>query len=228
MMITVNLRPGQKRKAAGGGAKQIMDRVKGLGTKVKDPFLVGSVAACLAVGAFLGWAFITNNAKFNELGPRLEQARDEQKRFDNLLHQKHRAELIRDSLLSQIATIRGVDGNRYVWPHVLDEVAKALPPYTWLTSMSAVATPVVADTSDSNAATRPMIFRIEGRTMDLQAYTRFLRQLEASPWLSDVTPLEAKTIVEKERPVTQFILSARFQRADSAYIRTVPLSQSVR
>jgi Tfp pilus assembly protein PilN len=227
MMITVNLRPGQKRKAAGGGAKQLLDRVKGLGTKVKDPFLVGSVVACLGVGAFLGWAFITNNAKFNELGPRLEQARDEQKRFDNLLRQKHRAELIRDSLLAQIATIRGVDGNRYVWPHVLDEVAKALPPYTWLTTMSAVATPVVADSADSSA-TRPMIFRIEGRTMDLQAYTRFLRQLEASPWLSDVTPLEAKTIVEKERPVTQFIISARFQRADSAYIRTVPLSQSVR
>jgi hypothetical protein len=40
--------------------------------------------------------------------------------------------------------------------------------------------------------------------------------------------MEAKTIVEKERPVTQFIIQASFQRADSAYIRTVPLSQSVR
>ena len=227
MMITVNLRPGQKRKAAGGGARQILDRIKCLGTKVNDPFLVGSVAACLGVAAFLGWAFVTNNAKFNDLGPRLEQARDEQKRFDNLLRQKHRAELIRDSLLSQIATIRGVDGNRYVWPHVLDEVAKALPPYTWLTTMTTFAAPAVADTADSGAV-RPTMFRVEGRTMDLQAYTRFLRQLEASPWLSDVTPLEAKTIIEKDRPVTQFIIQAAFQRADSAYIRTVPLSQSVR
>jgi Tfp pilus assembly protein PilN len=225
-MITVNLRPGQKRKAAGGGARQILERIKGLGTKVKDPFLVGSVAACLGVGAFLGWAFITNNAKFNDLGPRLEQARDEQKRFDGLLRQKHRAELIRDSLLAQIGTIRGVDGNRYVWPHVLDEVAKALPPYTWLTTMSAIAAPAVADSADTTA--KPMVFRVEGRTMDLQAYTRFLRQLEASPWVSDVTPMEAKTIVEKDRPVTQFIIQASFQRADSAYIRTVPLSQSVR
>jgi hypothetical protein len=64
--------------------------------------------------------------------------------------------------------------------------------------------------------------------MDLQAYTRFLRQLEASPWVTEVTPLEAKTIVEKDRPVTQFTIQAAFQRADSAYIRTVPLSQSVR
>lgn len=235
MMITVNLRPGQKRKAAGGGAKQILERLKSLGTKVKDPFLVGAIAACLGSAAFLGWAFITNNSKFNDLGPRLEQARDEQKRFDNLLRQKHRAELIRDSLLAQIATIRGVDGNRYIWPHVLDEVAKALPPYTWLTALStsgAGPTPggapaQAADTGEA-AGPKPVVFRLEGRTMDLQAYTRFLRQLEASPWLSNVTPLEAKTIVEKERPVTQFVIQATFQRADSAYIRTVPLSQSVR
>ena len=226
MMITVNLRPGQKRKAAGGGPKQYLDRLKAFGSKVKDPFLVGSIAACIAVAAFLGWTFLSTSAKYNALAPRLEQARDEQKRFDNLLKQKRRAENIRDSLLSQIATIRGVDGDRYVWSHVLDEVAKALPPYTWLTTMATQAAPVVADTADTVAP--PMRFRLEGRTMDLQAYTRFLRQLEASPWLTDVTPMEAKTIVEKERPVTQFTITASFQRADSAYIRTVPLSQSVR
>ena len=228
MMITVNLRPGQKRKAAGSGTKQILDRVKGLGTKVKDPFLVGSAAACIGVAAWLSWAFVSNNTKFSALGPRLEAARDDQKRFDTLLRQKRRAELIRDSLLAQISTIRGVDGDRYVWPHVLDEVAKALPPYTWLTTMSTQAAPIVVDTADTAGTRRAMVFRMEGRTMDLQAYTRFLRQLEASPWLYNVTPLEAKTIVEKERPVTQFIITASFQRADSAYIRTVPLSQSVR
>ena len=227
MMITVNLRPGQKRKAAGGGPKQLFAGLKSGMARVKDPFLVGSVGLCVAVAAFLGWSIIRSNAAFNALGPRLEQARDEQKRFDNLLRQKRRAELIRDSLLSQIATIRGVDGTRYVWPHVLDEVAKALPPYTWLTTLSTQTAAAVADTADQNVD-RPLLFRMEGRTMDLEAYTRFLRQLGASPWLSDVTQLEAKTIVEKERPVTQFIIQASFRRADSAYIRTVPLSQSVR
>jgi len=228
MMITVNLRPGQKRKAASGGFKDAGERAKGLFAKVKDPFLVGSVALCLAVAGFLGVSFVAANAKLNDLEPKLEAARDEYKRFDGLLRQKRRAEMIRDSLLAQISTIRVVDGNRYVWPHVLDEVAKALPPYTWLTVLAAQVAPrAVADTADT-AVIRPITFRMEGRTMDLQAYTRFLRQLEASPWVSDVTPLEAKTIVEKDRPVTQFTIQAAFQRADSAYIRTVPLSQSVR
>lgn len=226
MMITVNLRPGQKRKAAGGGPRQILDRIKAAGTKVKDPFLVGAIAACIAVAGWLGWSFVSANRAYSALGPRLEQARDEQKRFDNLLRQKRRSETIRDSLLAQIATIRGVDGDRYVWPHVLDEVAKALPPYTWLVDVRTQTTKTVADSADT--AKPALRFRIEGRTVDLQAYTRFMRQLEASPWLSEVTPMEAKTILEKERPVTQFVITAQFQRADSAYIRTVPLSQSVR
>jgi Tfp pilus assembly protein PilN len=228
MMITVNLRPGQKRKAPGGGTRQVLDRFKTLGAKVKDPFLVGAAAACIGTAVFLGYGFVTSNAQYNALAPKLEAARDEQKRFDNLLKQKRRAELIGDSLKAQIATIRGVDGDRYIWPHVLDEVAKALPPYTWLTTIGQPVAQRAVVTDTGEVAPRAMVFKLEGRTMDLQAYTRFLRQLEASPWLDNVTPLEAKTIVERERPVTQFTIQASFAKADSAYIRTVPISQSVR
>ena len=52
--------------------------------------------------------------------------------------------------------------------------------------------------------------------------------LEASPWLTGVTALSAETVGEKERAVTAFGIRATFERADSAYIRTVPLSESVR
>jgi hypothetical protein len=69
---------------------------------------------------------------------------------------------------------------------------------------------------------------VTGRTVDIQAYTRFLRNLEASPWITDVTPVSAQTVVEEERAVTAFTISANYREADSAYIRTVPLSQSVR
>jgi hypothetical protein len=74
----------------------------------------------------------------------------------------------------------------------------------------------------------PVSFTVNGRTIDIQAYTRFLRQLEASPWVTDVTPVSAQTVIEKERPVTAFTIRATYRQADSAYIRTVPLSQSVR
>ncbi|MDH4131812.1 MAG: PilN domain-containing protein [Gemmatimonadota bacterium] len=227
MMITVNLRPGQKRRAAGGGGAEVMARLKALGARVKDPYLVGSVAACAGVALWIGFSLISTNATYGSLGQQLEQAQEDHRRFDNLLKQKRRSEMIRDSLLAQITTIRGIDGNRYVWPHIFDEVAKALPPYTWLTTVTAMPPRQLPEGADSTAVP-PLVFRIEGRTMDLQAYTRFLRQLEASPWVAGVTPMEAKTIVDKERPVTQFSIQAEFDRADSAYIRTVPLTQSVR
>ena len=40
--------------------------------------------------------------------------------------------------------------------------------------------------------------------------------------------LRSETVVENQRPVTSFQITALFAEADSAYIRTVPLAQSVR
>jgi len=69
---------------------------------------------------------------------------------------------------------------------------------------------------------------IDGRTVDIQAYTTFLRQLSASPWITDVTPTKASTVIEQDRPVTEFNITLRYKQADSLYIRTVPLVESVR
>jgi hypothetical protein len=41
-------------------------------------------------------------------------------------------------------------------------------------------------------------------------------------------PATSSTIIESDRPVTAFNVSARYRVADSVYIRTVPFVQSVR
>ena len=235
-MITVNLRPGQKRKRTGSPFAGVSERAKVIGARVKDPLLLAAAAAWIGVLLWLGWVWTSNTRELHALTPRLEQVRVEHKRFKNFIAQKRHQELIRDSLVSQIGVIRTVDGDRYVWPHLLDEVTRALPAYTWLTEMApsaggpAAAGAAVATTTDtaSDTTARSLSFKITGRTVDIQAYTRFLRQLEASPWITDVTPVSAQTVVEKERPVTAFTIRATYRQADSAYIRTVPLSESVR
>ena len=238
-MITVNLRPGQKRKRTGSPFAGVSERAKAIGARVKDPLLLAAAAAWIGVLLWLGWVWTSNTRELHALTPRLEQVRVEHKRFKNFIAQKRHQELIRDSLVSQIGVIRTVDGDRYVWPHVMDEVARALPAYTWLTEMApsaggpaavgaATGAAVASSDSASDTAARSLSFKITGRTVDIQAYTRFLRQLEASPWVQEVTPLSAMTVVEHERPVTAFTLTATFHKADSAYIRTVALSQSVR
>lgn len=239
-MITVNLRPGKRRKRSGSllNFKGMLDGFRDLGTKVKDPLLLGAVAGWVCALGFLGFVYLNNVRQLYTLEPRLEQARSENRRFKTFLADKRRQEKIRDSLLAQITVIRNVDGDRYVWPHVLDEVTKALPAYTWLVDLGSAPAPTAASApparpagaSDSTAPEHQpeLVFNLTGRTIDIQAYTRFLRQLEASPWLHNVTPVSAQTVVEQERPVTAFSIRATYHPADSAYIRTAPFSQSVR
>jgi Tfp pilus assembly protein PilN len=234
-MITVNLRPGKRRKRSGSSFnfKGMLGSFRDLGTKVKDPLLLGAVAGWVVVLGFLGFVYLNNVRQLYTLEPRLEQARSEHKRFKAFIADKRRQEKIRDSLLAQITVIRNVDGDRYVWAHLLDEVTKALPAYTWLVDLGTTA-PVAAPAPRTPADTvvdttpPPLVFQLNGRTIDIQAYTRFLRQLEASPWIKDVTPVSAQTVVEHERPVTAFSIRATYASADSAYIRVAPFSQSVR
>jgi Tfp pilus assembly protein PilN len=238
-MITVNLRPDLKRKRARSPLAGVMEGVRGLGGKVKDPLLLACVASWVAVLGWLGYVVVSTTTELNALEPQLEATRSEHKRFKAFLAEKRHQETIRDSLVAQIGVIRTVDGDRYVWAHLMDEVTKALPAYTWLVDMgnaAPAAAPAAAtapgakkDSTASEPLVSPaVIFDVNGRTVDIQAYTRFLRQLEASPWITDVTPVSAQTVVENERPVTAFTIRATYRQADSAYIRTVPLSESVR
>jgi type IV pilus assembly protein PilN len=239
-MITVNLRPDLKRKRARRSPLAgVVEGVRGLGGKVKDPLLLACAASWVAVLGWLGYVFVSTTAELNALEPRLEATRSEHKRFKAFLTEKRHQETIRDSLVAQIGVIRTVDGDRYVWSHLMDEVTKALPAYTWLVDMGNAA-PAAAPSAAPAAGAKPdsaaadpqvspqVVFDVHGRTVDIQAYTRFLRQLEASPWITDVTPVSAQTVVENERPVTAFTIRATYRQADSAYVRTVPLSESVR
>jgi Tfp pilus assembly protein PilN len=257
-MISVNLRPDLKRKRARKpiGAALSLDVFRGLTSRVKDPLLLVAVLSWIGVLGWLAFVFLGTARELSALTPQLEQSRAENKRFKAYLAEKRHQENVRDSLAAQIGTIRSVDGDRYVWAHLMDEVTRALPAYTWLVDLGPVgsaaprpgqppAAPAAPATAakpgvkvDTKADTKadttapaappPVQFELNGRTVDIQAYTRYLRQLEASPWITDVLPVSAQTVVEKDRPVTAFIIRGTYRQADSAYIKTVPLSQSVR
>ena len=241
-MIEINLLPGKKKKKApGAGFKFALPDFRNLLTAVKDPWLIAAIVAwALALGVG-GGLFVWDSARLASLNSQLDAVKAEKRRFDVVIAQKRNAEKIRDSLVAQINVIRNIDADRYVWPHVLDQVTKALPPYTWLTSvqtLGAVSTPGAAaptlpptapptTAAESAAALRPALnVAITGRTVDFQAYTNFLRQLANSPWFTDVTPGRSSTAIEADRPVTEFNVTLRFRVADSVYIRTVPLVQS--
>src|SRR5207253_9367802 len=235
-MIEINLLPGKKKKAAtGAGFKLALPDFQGLLATIKNPWLfVVSAAAIIVVGGGL-LTFIAYSTRLRVLNAKLADVQAEKRRFDAVIAQKRQSEKIRDSLVAEINVIRGIDADRYVWPHILDQITKALPPYTWLDGVSAQgaggAQPGAANlppgTADSTGAPAVRVW-VTGKTVDIQAYTTFLRQLAASPWLTDVSPAPSATVIEAEQPVTAFNVSLRFKVADSVYIRTIPLTQSVR
>jgi len=237
-MIEINLLPGKKKKAPGAGMKLSMPDFKGIIAQVKDPWLLGAIAAWVVVGGGGALLFITDRARLAAAETRLENVRVEKRRYDIVIAQKRQAEKVRDSLLYEITVIRQIDADRYIWPHVLDQATKALPPYTWITEVRTASSivapgagqpnngPVTVDRDSSGAPS--VAIAIQGRTVDIQAYTTFLRQLAASPWFTDVTPASSQTVIEADRPVTSFTVTVHYRIADSVYIRTIPLVQSVR
>jgi Tfp pilus assembly protein PilN len=235
-MIEVNLLPG-KRKAARAGISfakiDVRAAIAAIRNSVKDPWLGAAIGAWAIVGLGGGAFFVTARAKLGAAEDRLESVRSEKRRFDVVIAQKRQAERIRDSLVAELTVIQQIDSDRYVWPHVLDQITKALPPYTWLMSVATTA-PVASGAApspapeDSLGGPAPVRVSIKGRTVDIQAYTTFLRQLAQSPWFTDVTPAQSSTVIEADRPVTEFDIALRFRVADSLYIKTVPLIQAVR
>jgi hypothetical protein len=71
-------------------------------------------------------------------------------------------------------------------------------------------------------------FKIVGETVDIQALTRFMKLLEASPFIQDVQLERSGLMIVDNKEVTQFQLSAGYQTPDSSAIRTVPVTLSVR
>lgn len=238
-MIEINLLPGKRKAPKGAGMRLAMPDFKALFAQVKDPWLIAAVVAWVIVGGGGALLFITERARLARAETRLESVRAEKRRYDIVIAQKRQLEKSRDSLVYQINMIRQIDADRYIWPHILDQTTKALPPYTWLTRMQSVnplvapgagqpnTGPVSVVETDSLGATAVRV-SIDGRTVDIQAYTTFLRQLAASPWFTDVTPASSQTVIEADRPVTAFNVTVRYRVADSVYIRTVPFVQSIR
>jgi len=204
----------------------VADGFKHLRSQIKEPLLAMAVGAWVIVILVLGFFFITTATQTRSLEPKLTATRSEFRRYQGFLQQKRKEEKVRDSTLAQIATIASVDQDRFVWPHIIDEVGSALPDFTWLTSIASVAAPAGA-TPDTSGNAPPVNIKIVGRTSDLTNYTAFLRRLEESPWLGNVLPIEAKSITLNNRLITEFTIQATFTKADSSRIKLVPILESV-
>jgi Tfp pilus assembly protein PilN len=76
------------------------------------------------------------------------------------------------------------------------------------------------------AAAKQLTFRILGQTVDIQALTRFMKSLEASPFIQNVQLTRSELVMSEGKEVTQFLLEAESQTPPPFVIKTVPLVTS--
>jgi Tfp pilus assembly protein PilN len=78
--------------------------------------------------------------------------------------------------------------------------------------------------SDSLLATvKDVKFRLVGHTVDIQALTRFMKSLEASPFIQNVQLSRSDLVLTDGKEVTEFTLEAETQAPPAFVIKTVPL-----
>ncbi|MEJ7810585.1 MAG: PilN domain-containing protein [Gemmatimonadaceae bacterium] len=253
-MIQINLLPGARKTRARGATLVKMDVgaiASSVAAKVKDPMLLGSVAAVLLAVAAVGGMYWFQDTRARALDSAVRAAEQDSIRFAAVIREKRKTEAQRDSVLMQLTLIRSIDGKRFMWPHVMDEVSRALPPYTWLTEIvyTAAAEPAPAARgtppaggdsakagakkspealADSLASADRLQFRIVGNTVDIQALTRFMKVLEASPFIENVQLVKTAMVIVQGKEITEFQLDASYERPDPSAIRTTPLTLSLR
>ncbi len=189
-MIEINLLPNARKKSrATTSAKFDFGASMGrLTDRFKDPWLgvaIGGAVVGLGLVGFMWWS---QSRTMDALTEREQVAVQDSTRYAAVVAQMRAAEAQRDSIERQIAVITAIDGDRFVWPHILDELARAQPPTAWLTPVPQPNPPPPVPPEAALAGATPAInVRIIGITVDVQALTIFMTQLEASPFLANVT-----------------------------------------
>lgn len=214
-MIEVNLLPGgSKRQAKKRGFSVRLPQVQGLPA---DKWILGSGVATAAALIFAVHMFFSSSGRITELDVAVESAVQDSIRYADLIAQTEMLQARRDSIAEKVAVIQEIDAQRYVWAHLMDEISRSVPDYTWLTSMTQVS------------GGSPMQFRIEGQAGNNFALTRFWNNLESSSFIRNVRLISTEQTTQAgqqangPQEVYQFALEAEYEEPPVELLDMVPL-----
>jgi Tfp pilus assembly protein PilN len=199
---------------------------------------LGALVVLLLLGA--GFWIWSSGQRREALQVSIQEQVADSVRLERAIELMRTLDTRRDTIDQKMDVIRQVDTRRYVWPHVMDEVSRALPPFMWLTKLAVVdeaegpppppaGAPADTAGAPAGAATgapapaRGPSFSIEGNAATTEALTRFMRNLEASPFLRDVSLITSEQDLVQSRAVLRFSIEARWEDPDPAFVESVPL-----
>lgn len=255
--VRINLLPGAAGKRGAGGGFDVKAIVSFVREHGREKYTIIAVAAGVLAIVAISYMIMTSGSRSAQLAERERRAVQDSSRFAAVLRDRAQAEAQRDAVLRQLAIIQSIDDKRYVWPHLLEEISRALPAFTWLTAITQTSAPVNAAITDSAVialrqkedTTKPAgrarvqrarrdaaitagrsttRFRVVGNTVDIQALTRFMKDLEGSSFIQSVQLARSDLVTVEGKEITEFQLDAESEAPDSTEITVVPVSMGGR
>ena len=213
-MIEINLLPGgqkrKKRKKAGGGfSLKLPETMPSL-----DRMTLFIIVAWIVGPAAIGWMYFDIQGDMTTTDIEIEQAVADSTRFASIIETQRSLQARQDTIAQKLQIIQQIDQNRYMWAHILDEVSRSLPAYTWLERL------------EQNTPGPPPDFFVEGKAGELPAVTRFAQSLEASPFIRNVVITASEQVMLDNNPnrlAYNFVLRATYEQPPLEAIETVPL-----
>jgi Tfp pilus assembly protein PilN len=163
----------------------------------------------------MGWMWTSSTTAQEDMGLALETALRDSTRFADIIQRSDLLQARSDSVIQRVNIIQEIDEGRYVWPHVLDEVARALPDYTWLDEVMEIG---------QNGS--EVDVRVGGKAGNNFALAVFMDQLESSPFFRNVHFTQSEQTVEVDagrQVVYTFAVEATYASPELDFLQTVPL-----
>jgi Tfp pilus assembly protein PilN len=219
-MIEVNLHPSgeKKRRKKGGlfsgvdlgmpdfGDIEILDSIRA------EPWNAAFIASLVIVPLIVGVLWFTQRSSEQELESRLDTALADSARLADLRALSDSLTERRTEIRSRIELVRGLDQNRYVWPHLMDEVASALPSSAWLQGVT------------QQSPLPGLQVQVEGTAGTPLVITDFVRNLESSPYIRDVQIVGSSKEIIDGVSTQSFTLNLRYRAQTDTTPATITLS----
>ena len=212
-MIEINLLPGsvkRTKRKGGGAAKVAMPKIN---IPPMDKYLLISIGLTVLSVLLIAYMQIGGKRKLEAVRAQHTALVADTVRLHTALEMSAMLAARQDTIGQKLTVIQDLDAGRYNLAHIMDEVARTVPDYTWIVAL----TP--ADGGDANTPA----FRIEGRMGNAFALPKFLTELENSPFITDVSMKRSAPVVENQKPMYSFVIEAKYEHPSADLIRTVPL-----
>jgi Tfp pilus assembly protein PilN len=201
-MIEVNLNPeaGRKKRRrrsipSTGGLAVLREGLGG-----RDPWITAAVAVATIVVIGCGFLWLRQRSANARIADRLAAATADSTRVSDLRAVSDSLMQQRSAISERLALVQQLDGGRFVWPHLMDEISRALPDYAWLTLVKRVSAPSGLRVEIQGIAAAPLVI------------TDFIRNLESSPFIDQVQ-IKTTSLQEIEGLAAQgFTLEVNYAR----------------